>query len=79
LAWDVAVMSLYKGCFHTYISTDVLMYLNMKLYQLINELLYHLFIYKCTGLSVSMYVCIGLKNTLVASKVDKMARNRLAQ
>ncbi len=67
-----------EGRFYTSISTDVhvLMYQNMKLYQLNNELLYRLFIYKCTGLS--MYVCISLKNTLVASKVDvfsKMARN----
>jgi hypothetical protein len=45
-----------KGRFYTCNSTDVLMYLNMKLYQRINVLLYRLFLYKCTG--VSMYVCI---------------------
>ncbi len=45
-----------EGRFYTCISTDVLMYLNMKLYQRTNVLLYSLFIYKCT--SVSMYLCM---------------------
>jgi hypothetical protein len=33
-----------EGRFYTCFSTDVLMYLNMKLYQRINVLLYRLFI-----------------------------------
>ncbi len=46
-----------EGRFYICSSADVLMCLNMKLYQRINVILYRLIVHKCTG--VSMYICIG--------------------
>jgi hypothetical protein len=56
----------------TCISTDVVMYLNMELYQRINVLLYCLIIYTLNVLAMYqlkyMYQCIRINSTLIGKE-----------